>query len=208
MIRADACTDRKTVLLMCKRSRASIECRSNIVSLILISLLIVGCVSTSYYDSGFRGVNLSRHMAGWHWARDNFYFKSRLVYPKVAGQPEFLELHLQKKNPDLITAVQWYDPLGEDGRPVSDWHYLQKEFVIASSIIAKHKWLKQWRVAAEQRDIELLIKDNPNGASFGYGDYGAGQSVAGGQFARDPLIFSQRAWESVKFHSLCRFWTK
>jgi hypothetical protein len=110
-----------------------------------------------YHSSGLRAVFLSRHLAGYRWARSEFSFAKRKVYPVTAGRPEFLEIQLRTKQESLIDSAAWYDPLDRDGRPQADWNAFRWQFEAASKKLASYRWLSEWKSAANGRRIELQM---------------------------------------------------
>lgn len=125
--------------------------------LVLLITGVVGCVETGYGGSGARALWLSRHLNGYDWARSEFTFGQRRVYPVTVGRPEFLELRLRSKGDNLIDSVIWYDPLDKGGRPEADWDEFRSQFKAASAKVARCRWLSDWKSSANGRRVELLM---------------------------------------------------
>jgi hypothetical protein len=106
---------------------------------------------------------LSRHLDGYDWARKEFVFEDRKVYPVTVGRPEYLELSLRSKRDGPIDSVSWYDPLQKAGQPEYDWNALRVELEGASNKLTQYQWLEDWKSAAKGRRVRLQVLGKRSG---------------------------------------------
>jgi len=111
-----------------------------------------------HWSSGPRAARLAHALDGYAWAQRVFTFEDQKIYPKVVGQPEFLELRLKTRRPATINSVLWRNPLDARSRPTVDWKSFRKLFDAASKRVSRHRWLRQWREAAKGRRVELEVR--------------------------------------------------
>jgi hypothetical protein len=117
-----------------------------------------GCAKNDYWSSGRRAAALAQALDGYAWAQGVFIFEDQKIYPKVVGEPEFLELRLRMRRPATIDSVLWRDPLDARSRPTVDWNGFRSLFDAASKRVSRHRWLWQWREAAKGRRVELEVR--------------------------------------------------
>jgi hypothetical protein len=169
-------------------------------SILALAAISGGCIGRDYATSGPWAARLSHQLDGYDWARSQFIFEQQRVYPSVQERPEYLELRFHQKGSNPVDSVHWYNPLDKRGQPKYDWNVFRSEFEAASRVVARHRWIEQWKAAAKGRRIELQMLGDRSGEFYSFGTQKAviRWRIAG--LRGSPSYFVSLCGEQSDFH--------
>lgn len=70
--------------------------------------------------------------------------------------PLALFLRVEAMQPTLVDQVWWWNFI-EDDKPTLTWHAFLRTYDDAVAVVAKHRWLLDWKSAAPDRHLELQM---------------------------------------------------
>jgi hypothetical protein len=127
------------------------------------------------HDEGEReAAKLYPELAGYDSFKAEFAFDNPPFVGGVNMFPLSIYAHIHTKQPRLIDALWWWDPLDKSGKPKTDWNQFRAAYEDASRHLRAHSsWLTEWKRAEHGRKVELHLF----GTEIGESEFAMKESV-------------------------------
>src|SRR6201999_3375144 len=94
-------------------------------------------------------------LRGYDWFKKNFTFERDSRVGLINFGDLSLWVQLRSRKPAVIDAAWWWNPLNATRRPTLDWIDFKSVYDRASPVVARHRWLQEWKSKQRGSIIEL-----------------------------------------------------
>jgi hypothetical protein len=115
-------------------------------------------LSVETRERGRSAAQMCQRLRGYEWFKSEFAFdKEATTVGYINSFDHSLFVQIQSKQPRLVDAARWWNPLGSGGQPRYDWHDFRSAYLEAAAHVARHTWIAEWKQLGHGRGVEVQL---------------------------------------------------